>query len=84
MRFLSKVFVLYFIGLIKYFLKIFLNSLWGKFAQRNNLYQMAVLSNYQQYLKLIENGRKTIKNIIDVTEDVFRVVYVDKKEYIKV
>lgn len=45
---------------------------------------MAVLSNYQQYLKLIEDGRKTIKNIIDVTEDVFRVVYVDKKEYIKV
>ena len=43
--------------------KLMLNSLWGKFAQRPNQVQTEILTEYQQYLKLVTDSKIKIKGI---------------------
>lgn len=44
----------------RFIAKLMLNSFWGKFAQRNNMGQTAILKNPEEYFRIIEDASKEI------------------------
>lgn len=68
---------------LRYISKILLNSLWGKFSQRNSLTKTLVISNPSEFFELVFDDRKEISQIIPVSEQTVRVTYRDKGDFIK-
>ena len=55
--------------------KLFLNTLWGKLAQRPNLPQTTICNEYHQYWDLANDPEKTIKGELMVNEDTLLVTW---------
>jgi hypothetical protein len=64
------------------FIRILLNSLWGKFGQRNQLPQNRVLKDPGDFYKLMLNKKVCVGQIIPVELFTIRVTYIDKKLFV--
>ena len=60
-----------------------MNSLWGKFGQRNQLTQHVAFKNAGDFYALALNKKVHISCIIPVGNNMMRVTYEDKKPYVK-
>jgi hypothetical protein len=60
-----------------------LNSLWGKFGQRNNLTKTALLKSPADYFSLVLDKKIDIAQIMPVGEEMMRVTYREKDSYIR-
>ena len=65
---------------LRFIAKLFLNTLWGKLAQRPNLVQTTICNTYDDYWKLTEDENITIKGEIMVNEDTLIVNHVQNDE----
>ena len=54
---------------LRFIAKLFLNTLWGKLAQRPNLPQTKICNDYDDYFKLATDPEKVIKGELMVNED---------------
>ncbi|XP_047111970.1 uncharacterized protein LOC124788732 [Schistocerca piceifrons] len=63
--------------------KICLNSLWGKFGQRQNLTQNEFISDPQRWYELLLDDKIEISNVIFINEDMIEVSYKYTDEYIE-
>ena len=54
---------------LRFIAKLFLNTLWGKLAQRPNLQQTKVCSEYKDYWELVNDENKRIKGELMVNDD---------------
>ena len=61
---------------LRFIAKLFLNTLWGKLAQRPNLLQTTICKTYDDYWKLTEDENIKIKGEIMVNEDTLIVNHV--------
>jgi hypothetical protein len=62
--------------------RILLNSLWGKFGQRNQLLQNRIIRNPGDYYDLVLNNKVRISRIIPLSGEMMRVTFEDKKPFI--
>jgi len=62
--------------------KIALNSLWGKFSQRNTLSKTQVFTSCSAYLDKVLDKRNEIQQIIPINKDVIRIAYREKKDFL--
>ena len=58
-------------------------SLWGKFSQRNTLCKNKVFNSACDFLELVLDSNIEIHQIIPVSQEVLRVVYAQRTEYIR-
>ena len=58
-------------------------SLWGKFSQRNTLCKNKVFNSACEFLDLVINPIIEIHQLLPVSQEVLRVSYADRKEYIR-
>lgn len=63
--------------------KLLLNTLWGKFAQNENLGKMEVISDPARFFDLVINPAITINSFLPVNEDVVYVGWSHKKENVQ-
>ena len=63
--------------------KICLNSLWGKFGQRQNLTQTEYVIDVKRWYQLLLDDRFEISNTIFVNEEVVQVIYHYKDQYVQ-
>jgi hypothetical protein len=70
---------------MRYIAKLLLNSLWGKFAQRNRLSKTAVFTaeNVSDYYALFQKASTEVTNIIFVSAGVIRVCWTEKKDFVR-
>jgi DNA polymerase elongation subunit (family B) len=70
---------------MRYIAKLLLNSLWGKFAQRNRLGKTAVFTteNAADYFALFLNPSTEVTQIIPICDGVIRVLYTEKKDFVR-
>jgi hypothetical protein len=64
------------------FTRILLNSLWGKFGQRNQLMQNRVIKSPGDYYELFLNKKIRISRIIPVGNEMMRVTFEDNKSFV--
>ena len=60
---------------LRFIAKLFLNTLWGKLAQRPNLPQTTICNEYHEYWKLANDEDKLIKGELMVNEDTLLVTW---------
>ena len=65
---------------LRFIAKLFLNTLWGKLAQRPNLVQTTICNTYDDYWKLTEDENITIKGEIMVNEETLIVSHVQNDD----
>jgi hypothetical protein len=63
--------------------KLCLNSLWGKFAMRNNLNSIRLIKNPHEYYQLVYDHRHEIMDATAVSENIMRVTYRMQEEFIE-
>ena len=68
---------------LRYISKLLLNSLWGKFGQRNNLSKTCLLKAPADYFSLVLDKKIDIAQIMPVGEEMMRVTYREKDSYIR-
>jgi hypothetical protein len=68
---------------LRYISKLLLNSLWGKFGQRNNLTKSCVLKSPAEYFELLLSQTADIRQITAAGEDMMRVSYTEKESLIQ-
>jgi hypothetical protein len=68
---------------LRYISKLLLNSLWGKFGQRNNLTKNRVLKNPSDYFALVFDKNIEVSQILPVNEDTIRVTYLERESLVK-
>jgi hypothetical protein len=68
---------------LRYISKLLLNSLWGKFGQRNNLAKSRVLKSPAEYFELLLSQAVDIRQITGAGEDMMRVSYTEKESLIQ-
>ena len=68
---------------LRYISKLLLNSLWGKFGQRNNLTKTTLLKSPADYFSLVLDKKIDIAQIMPVGEEMMRVTYKEKDSYIR-
>jgi hypothetical protein len=68
---------------LRHISKLLLNSLWGKFGQRNNLTKSSVLKSPTDYFSLVLDKKIDISQIMPVGEEMMRVTYREKDSYIR-
>jgi hypothetical protein len=68
---------------LRYISKLLLNSLWGKFGQRNNLTKTELLKSPADYFSLVLDKKIDIAQIMPVGEEMMRVTYREKDSYIR-
>src|SRR5882724_5231883 len=68
---------------LRYISKLLLNSLWGKFGQRNNLTKTTLLKSPADYFSLVLDKKIDIAQIMPVGEEMMRVTYREKDSYIR-
>jgi hypothetical protein len=68
---------------LRYISKLLLNSLWGKFGQRNNLTKTAVLKTPADYFELVLSQKVDISQIMAAGQDMMRVSYRERDALIK-
>jgi len=68
---------------LRYISKLLLNSLWGKFGQRNNLTKTCLLKSPADYFSLVLDKKIDIAQIMPVCEEMMRVTYREKDSYIR-
>jgi hypothetical protein len=68
---------------LRYISKLLLNSLWGKFGQRNNLTKTVVIKSPAEYFALTFDKSLDIKQIMCVARDMMRVTYAEKESMVK-
>ena len=54
---------------MRYIAKIFLNSLWGKLAQRNNLSQTVLITEPEDYFRLLTDEKKELTSEVQVSDE---------------
>ena len=64
------------------YLRILLNSLWGKFGQRNNLMQHDVISNPSDYYELLIDKKIRVSRVIPIDHEQMRISYEAKRSFI--
>jgi hypothetical protein len=62
--------------------RILLNSLWGKFGQRNQLMQNRVIKSPDDYFKLLLDKKIRVSRIIPLGDEIIRVNFEDKKPFV--
>jgi hypothetical protein len=68
---------------LRYISKLLLNSLWGKFGQRNNLSKTSVLKIPADYFELVLCRKVEISQIMPAGKDMMRVSYRERDALIK-
>jgi hypothetical protein len=68
---------------LRHISKLLLNSLWGKFGQRNNLTKSRVLKSPAEYFELILSQAVDIRQITGAGEEMMRVSYMEKESLIQ-
>jgi hypothetical protein len=68
---------------LRYISKLLLNSLWGKFGQRNNLSKTSVLKIPADYFELVLSRKVEISQIMPAGKDMMRVSYRERDALIK-
>jgi hypothetical protein len=68
---------------LRYISKLLLNSLWGKFGQRNNLSKTSVLKTPADYFVLVLSRKVDISQIMPAGEEMMRVTYRERDALIK-
>ena len=68
---------------LRYISKLLLNSLWGKFGQRNNLTKSVIVKSPSDYFALVFNQNVEIKQIMPVGQEIMRVTYQEKESMVK-
>ncbi len=63
--------------------KLFLNTFWGKFAQRDNLSQKVLLEDPEKFFKLVFDQTNVVQAIDLLTDDVACVTYTKQDDYIE-
>ena len=63
--------------------KILLNSLWGKFGQRNTLFQSKIFTNPADYFEVVLDRRIEISQIVPISDSGIRLTYRNKSAYIR-
>ena len=81
LRYISKI-LLSKIWYINYIF-FYLDSLWGKFSQRNSLLKTVIFNRPDEFYKLSYDSRIEISQIIPVNQDTIRATYRDKLEYVQ-
>jgi hypothetical protein len=66
---------------LRFIAKIFLNSLWGKLAQRSNLPKTEVVSDFDRYIKLLTDTTKEITGEYKPNDNYIIVNYKEKEEF---
>ncbi|KAJ8024303.1 hypothetical protein HOLleu_37008 [Holothuria leucospilota] len=64
--------------------KLMLNSFWGKFGQRSKLHQTTFINNLSNYMELLLDATKTLKNIRFSSDDVAQLQWEHDDDYISV
>ncbi|KAL3080193.1 hypothetical protein niasHS_013865 [Heterodera schachtii] len=67
---------------LRFIAKLMLNSLWGKFSMRNELGENRVITKPQEFYKLALDHKVEIYAIIPLSDDVIRVSYKTKKNFV--
>lgn len=62
---------------------MFLNSLWGKFGQRDNLPEVKLVSDISEYYKLLHNSKINITDLEFLNDQIVRIAYKQKEEFIE-
>jgi hypothetical protein len=57
--------------------------LWGKFSQRNSLTKTEVINTPAEFFELVFNQKHEVSQIIPVSDEVVRVTYREKNDYVK-
>jgi DNA polymerase elongation subunit (family B) len=70
---------------MRYIAKLLLNSLWGKFAQRNRLSKTVVFTaeNVGDYFALFVSPSTEVSQIIPICDGVIRVCYTEKRDFVR-
>jgi hypothetical protein len=68
---------------LRYISKLLLNSLWGKFGQRNNLVKTLIVNSPADYYDIVFDKRNVVKQLLPVSSEIFRISYLPKKAYIE-
>jgi hypothetical protein len=68
---------------LRYISKLLLNSLWGKFGQRNNLSKSRLLKSPAEYFELILSQAVDIRQITAAGDEMMRVSYSEKESLIQ-
>ncbi len=63
--------------------KLCLNSLWGKFAQRQNLPQVKFVQDPAEYFELLTSDSIEVKDVNILTDEMVEVRYVPKEVFVK-
>ena len=63
--------------------KLMLNSFWGKFGQKPNLSQKAVVRSREAFLKLLCDDTLEVESVVELTDDVLIVTYKKKDAFIE-
>ena len=67
---------------LRYIAKLCLNSLWGRFALKNNLTKTVIVDTPSKFLKYFDNYRIEIKTIDQLTDVAMMISYIDRAGYI--
>jgi hypothetical protein len=68
---------------LRYISKLLLNSLWGKFGQRNNLTKTTIVNSPAAYYDVVLDKRNDIRQILPVSSEIFRITYAPRRAYIE-
>jgi hypothetical protein len=68
---------------LRYISKLLLNSLWGKFGQRNNLTKSLIIRTPADYFQLVLSSKMDIRQILPVSDGMMRVTYLDRESLVK-
>lgn len=68
---------------LRHMAKILLNSLWGKFGQRNTLFQSKIFTNPADYFEVVLDRRIEISQIVPISDSGIRLTYRNKSAYIR-
>lgn len=81
---IAETFKIYFSGL-RYIAKLLLNSLWGKFAQKNIQIQTKIFKSTDigAWISLICDKSLIISQIIPINQDIVNVKYKKSREFVK-
>jgi hypothetical protein len=68
---------------LRYISKLLLNSLWGKFGQRNNLTRTSIIKSPADYFSLVLERKFDVKQIMAVSGATMRVTYRERDSIVR-